>query len=174
MAFDGIAEAEDGFDVGVFDGVEIAANGLDSMPDDTAAEGEMEGSNFIDGGLQAEWSGGEDVGVKRVDFARPIVFFGLSERGGLGEEEFEVAIVGFGEGREGFETQAVASEGGVKIGGVFAPFDVLRGGKSADFGAGAMEQRADEMRLGRDGAHGGEASEAAATEKAEENGFGLI
>ncbi len=103
----------------------------------------------------------------------PVIFFGLREIGRLGEQGFQVGIVRFDESGESFQAETVAGEGGVEVGGVIAPLDILSRGPRTDFLTCAGEERADEAIRG-DGAHAGETGETRSTDEAEENGFGLI
>jgi hypothetical protein len=173
VAVFGLAEVKYGFDVIEIKGAEVAAQMEDGAANETAAEGEMQRTELGHGDLQAEAGRGDELRIERVDLMVPVIFFGLGEVGGLSEEGFEVGIVSGGEGREGFQAEAVAREGGIEVRGVVAPEDVLGGGPGADFGAGAGEEGADEV-VGGDGAHGCDTGEASATEEAEEDSFGLI
>jgi len=105
----------------------------------------------------------------------PPELFVAGQFGHLGEVVAEAGIPGFEEGQE-FVPDAVAGEGGVAVGGVFAPrlADLIQVG--FDFGAGCGEERAEDAAFGEldDRVNSGETFGPGAAEELGADGFGLV
>ena len=107
--------------------------------------------------------------------SRPAGFFVAGEFGHLREVIAEVGIPGF-ELRQQFVADAIAGEGEMAVGGVFAPGLVEGFEEGFDLGAGGGEERAEDAALGEvdDGVDAGEAFGPCAAKELGEDGFGLV
>jgi hypothetical protein len=146
-----------------FNGAQVATQLTNGVPNQAAAEGQMQCRNMGYFKSQAELGAPYYLRVKGLGLRIPIVFFGLRQIGGLREGSFEVRVIAGGKHGQGFEAQPVAVESG----------DAFGSGPSPDFVTAASQKRTDQP-SGRNRAHASQAGEACAAEQAKEHGFGLI
>jgi hypothetical protein len=158
--------------------------------EDAAAEGGVEGAETLEfegyggragsGGDGAAaptdgFAGEEELGEETAKFHLPTGFFFAGELGEVGEGLVEGGILLAEEGEDGV-ADAVAGEGGVGVGGVFAPGLVERAEVGFDLGAGGLEEGAKDLSFGQgdDGVDGAEAFGPGSAEELHEDGLGLV
>ena len=140
-------------------GAELTGGGAE----DAAAEGGVEGAEAVefdgDGGLAGSGADGaasatdglageQELGEDAAEFGLPAGFFFAGELGEVGEGLVEVWVVGAELGEE-LVADAVAGEGGVGVGGVFAPGLVDGFEEGFDLGAAGLEEGAEDFSLWR-------------------------
>jgi hypothetical protein len=110
-----------------------------------------------------------------VEFGLPAGFFFPGEFGEVGEGLVERGILLAEDGEDGV-ADAVAGEGLVGVGRVFAPGLVYGFQEGFDLGATGLEEGAEDLASGDgdDGVDGGEAFGPGAAEEFEEDGLGLV
>jgi hypothetical protein len=165
---------------------ELAGGGAE----DAAAEGGVEGAEALEleghGGLSGGgadgsaaapdgFSGQQELGKEATKFHLPTGFFLAGELGEVGEGLVEGGVFLAQEGKDGV-ADAVAGEGGIAVGGVFAPGLVEGAEVGLDLGAGGLEEGTEDLSLGQgdDGVDGTEAFGPGSAEQFHENGLGLI
>ena len=188
-------EAAEGEEAGGLVEADAGAEPAGGGAKDTAAGGGGEGAEAFDlesealfagaggdgaaaaaGGLAGEQDLGEDAGKLGL----PVGFLVACELGEVGEGPVERGIEG-AELREELMAEAVAGEGGVGVGGVFAPglvegaeeiFDLLAtdGEEGAEDAGGGTAGDGD----GEDGVDASEAFGPGSTKELEEDGLGLV
>jgi hypothetical protein len=104
------------------------------------AGGGADGAAAASDGLAGE----EELGEDAAEFGLPAGLFFASEFGEVGEGLVEIGIVGAELGEE-LVTDPVAGEGGVGVGGVFAPELVGLSKEGFDLGAAGVEERAEDF-----------------------------
>jgi len=183
-------EAGEGEEAGGFVEAEAGSDAAGRGAEDSAAEGWVEGTEAVefdgDGGFagggadgaatSSDWFAGEqELREDSGEFGLPAGLFFSGEFGEVGKGLVYGGVEGSELGEE-FVADAVASEGGVGVGGVFAPRLVRGFEEGFDVGATGLEEGAEDFAfwLGEDWVDGGEAFGPGSAKELHEDGFGLV
>jgi hypothetical protein len=139
--------------------------------------GEIDGGTFACGATAAphRTSVKDQLGSEAREFSLPCGFFSAGQLGHLGEMIAKFGVPGFEQGQE-LVTDAIAREGEMAIGGIFAPELAASAEEGFDFAAGSTEDGAKDAAFGKfeNGMDAGESFGPRAAQELGEYGFGLI
>src|SRR5690349_6572791 len=115
----------------------------------------------------------DEFPVNGLNLLSPIIFFLASKFCRSSQHAFEVQIEISSQSRNGFISQTVSSESGVRIRGVLAPLDSFRSCPFADL-VSADIQQGTEQPVGGDRPHAGQSGQTTPSHQAEQHSLGLI
>jgi hypothetical protein len=186
------AEAAEGEEARGFVEAETCAELAGGGAEDAAAKGGVEGAETVeldgDGGLGLArcgadcaaspadgFAGEKDLREETRELGLPAGLFFAGQFGEVGEGLVEAWVVGAELGEE-FVADFVAGEGGIGVGGVFAPGVVGGFEEGFDVGAAGFEEGAEDLSFGQrdNGVDGAEAFGPGSAEELHEDGFGLV
>jgi hypothetical protein len=155
------------------DGAETAFGPLNGVADQAAADGKRKRKkraaiHDYGAGVMAEAGGGE-----AAELESPVLFFGAGEVRGVSEGGDDGGVPFPGELGQELVANAIAVEAGVGVGGVGAPGDASFAKVLFYVGPVRIQEGADNAGRGN-GMDGSESGGSGTSEKAEENGFGLV